>query len=162
MKVNRHVIPLPTEYREELLASTADVADKQAHEIYVSYPTFVDNLFKEMDTVAASLHHATTGIAGEGGELLDVSKKTWIYGKPLDVEHLIEELGDLRYYYQQVLNMLGLSDKDIQAANMRKLMKRYPDGVYSDKHAQQRLDKAPGSDRKFFGQQSMNSEGTAE
>jgi len=72
----------------------------------------------------------------------------------VDVAHIIEEMGDLRWYYQAMLNTLGLTDEDIQAANTVKLMKRYPSGVYSNQQAIERADKAPpepGSARSFIG-----------
>lgn len=109
------------------------------------YPAFVEALFKKLDSTEATLHHATTGMAGEGGELLDASKKAWIYGKELDVKNLIEELGDMRFYYQAALNLLGLTDDDIKADNVRKLQKRYPGGVYRDSDAIARADKAEGA-----------------
>lgn len=107
----------------------------------MTYADFVNRLFKQMDTSAASLIHATVGISGEAGELLDAAKKHWVYGKKLDLENIVEELGDLRFYYQAVLNHLDLTDEDIQNANKAKLAKRYPDSVYKDEHAIARLDK---------------------
>jgi NTP pyrophosphatase (non-canonical NTP hydrolase) len=106
------------------------------------YRTFVTNLMKTMPTPAEELHHAGTGIAGEGGEILDVTKKVWVYNKPLDVPHLIEELGDLRFYYQAMLNLLGITDDMVIAQNMQKLRVRYADGKYSDAAANARVDKA--------------------
>lgn len=114
---------------------------------YVPYPKFVDNLFKYMETPAASFHHATTGISGEAGELLDASKKVWVYGQDFAIDNVLEELGDIRYYYQQCLNMLGLLDEDIQAINIRKLTKRYPEGMYTDEYAALRLDKKENQEK---------------
>jgi NTP pyrophosphatase (non-canonical NTP hydrolase) len=105
-----------------------------------NYDEFVEGLFKDMESPAASFHHATTGLSGEAGELLDASKKVWVYNAEPNILNIIEELGDLRYYYQQCLNMLGLTDNDIKAANIHKLRRRYPKG-YTDQHAQARLDK---------------------
>lgn len=127
--------------RAELDADTSDIHSKREDNIYCSYPVFVDRLMKGMATPAEEFHHATTGMSGEAGELLDQSKKIWIYNKPMDLDHVIEELGDIRFYYQAVLNMLQLTDETIQAMNTKKLMKRYPDGVYSDNAAKQRADK---------------------
>lgn len=107
----------------------------------MTYAKFVNGLFKQMGTPASSLMHATVGISGEAGELLDAAKKHWVYGKELDRENIIEELGDLRFYYQAVLNQLDVTDEDIQNANKSKLAKRYPDSVYKDEHAIARLDK---------------------
>lgn len=145
-------IELHAQNKSEISGQTAAVRSKRQSGEWCSYPDFVENLGKPMNTAGEEAHHHTTGMAGEAGELLDITKKTWIYEKPLDVEHIIEEMGDLRWYYQSMLNMLGLTDEDIQAANTIKLLKRYPDGVYSNKAAIARADKVAGADRKFFGQ----------
>ena len=71
----------------------------------------------------------------------DRVKKHWAYGKELDQANVIEELGDLRFYYQAMLNMFGLTDEDVCAMNMDKLQKRYPTGVYRDQDAIARADK---------------------
>lgn len=109
----------------------------------------------------ASAMHAAIGCAGEGGELLDCVKKVFIYRKRWDqvdpktgqtpTENLLEELGDFRFYYQKLLNMLGVSDQDVQRVNMAKLAKRYAEGKYSDAQAQQRADKDVPAPRNFFG-----------
>jgi NTP pyrophosphatase (non-canonical NTP hydrolase) len=127
-----------------------------------TYETFVNNLMKTMATPAEELHHAGTGIAGEGGEILDATKKVWVYRKELDIMHLIEELGDLRFYYQAMLNLLGITDEQVRAQNMKKLRVRYADGKYSDAQANARADKALSADgskgdgaptaRRFMGQ----------
>lgn len=153
---------MPTKFRLDIKeplkgqveGQTLAVRAKRASGEFCSYAQFVENLGKELPTAADELHHHTTGMAGEAGELLDATKKVWIYGKPVDVEHIIEEMGDLRWYYQAMLNTLNLTDEDIQAANTVKLMKRYPSGVYSNQQAIERADKAapePGSARSFIG-----------
>lgn len=143
--MDKHHIQMNPQHETELDEKKAQMRFEQAMDRWPSYPTFVETLFKQMADVSSTLHHATTGMAGEAGELLDMSKKVWANGKPLDVEHMVEELGDLRFYYQAALNMLGLSDEHIQAHNMHKLNLRYPGGLYSDELAQKRLDKNPGA-----------------
>lgn len=46
---------------------------------------------------AAIWHHAT-GIGTEAGEVLTTAKAYSIYGRPIDRENVIEELGDLEFY----------------------------------------------------------------
>lgn len=158
---------MPTKFRLELQeplkgqieGQTLAVRAKRASGDFCSYPQFVENLGKELPRAVDEAHHHTTGMAGEAGELLDCTKKSWIYEKPLDIEHIIEEMGDLRWYYQAMLNMLGLTDEDIQAANTVKLMKRYPSGAYSNQQAIERADKAPaepGSARSFIGKREQH------
>lgn len=121
-----------------------------AHEV-PDYAEYVRVMFSQMETIGASIHHAATGLATESGELLSTSKKVWVYRQPLDVENLIEELGDLRFYYQALLNMLGINDAKIIATNMQKLLRRYPDKKFTYEHAALRLDKQGETpDRKFF------------
>jgi NTP pyrophosphatase (non-canonical NTP hydrolase) len=150
-------------FKDQISGQTAAVRSKRQSGEWCTYAQFVEKLAKGMNTSGEEAHHYSTGMAGEAGEVLDITKKTWIYEKPLDIEHIIEEMGDLRWYYQGMLNLLGLTDEDIQAANTVKLLKRYPDGVYSNQAAIDRADKAiphgagagaiPSSaPRRFFGQ----------
>lgn len=109
---------------------------------HILYSEFVDSLFKEMGTEAATAMHAAVGISGEAGELLDAVKKHWVYNKPLDFDNVAEELGDILFYMQKLCNMFGFNISGLIAANREKLEKRYPSGNYSDAQAQARADKA--------------------
>ena len=51
-------------------------------------------ILNEMSPISAHLLHMAVGISGEAGELLDAIKKNAIYGRALDVNNVIEELGD--------------------------------------------------------------------
>lgn len=117
------------------------------------YVKFVEALFKVFTFIDretgqehldfnATLMHAAIGIAGEGGELLDAAKKAWVYNKPLDRDNMVEELGDMFFYTVKAMRMLGVNLNDVIKKNQAKLAKRYPQGVYSDQHAQARLDKS--------------------
>lgn len=109
--------------------------------ILSEYADFVDSLFKEMGSEAATAMHAAVGISGEAGELIDAVKKHWVYNKPLDLENVKEELGDILFYMQKLCNMYGWSIPEVLMANKTKLEKRYPSGTYSDAQAQARADK---------------------
>ncbi len=148
-------IDIPAEQQAAIRETVQGIANRLEFGHLPAYPQFVTNLFKDGETAAIELHHATTGIAGEAGEILDLSKKVWVYEKPLDLFHLIEELGDLRFYYQAVLNMLDMTDEQIVATNMNKLAKRYASGTYSNEQANARADKAHG--RKFIGSDNIPS-----
>jgi NTP pyrophosphatase (non-canonical NTP hydrolase) len=104
------------------------------------YDMFVKQLFKG-DSRDNMLTHAALGIAGEAGELVDAIKKHVIYGKPLDLENVREEIGDIRFYIEALCNILDLHDQTIIQANMNKLAKRYKDLTYSSTSAIQRADK---------------------
>lgn len=96
---------------------------------------------QELTAGQAHLLHMAVGVAGEAGELLDAIKKHCIYQKPLDLENVIEELGDLEFYMQGIRQQLMISRDDVIDANINKLTKRYPNGSYSNQDAQERKDK---------------------
>lgn len=115
-----------------------------------TYSGFVGNLVKSPEEIVADLvkkphnaHllHMALGVAGEAGELADALKKVAIYGKEIDRENVVEELGDLRFYMQGIMNDLGITEAEVIQHNTTKLSKRYSEGKYSNKQAQERADK---------------------
>lgn len=88
----------------------------------------------------ADMWHAATGIVGESGELIDAIKKHVIYNKELNMKNVIEELGDMEFYMEQLRQRLNITREETIQANLDKLNIRYADG-YSDKAAQARADK---------------------
>lgn len=89
----------------------------------------------------------TIAMSTTAGRLLDLAKKGWVYGKPLDdnAERAIRyELMRLERMMEQLLDMVGVRRPDVLRANQTKLGKRYPRGVYTDQAAQVRADKADG------------------
>lgn len=98
-------------------------------------------IVKEMSPSKAHCLHMAVGIAGEAGELLDAVKKHVIYNKPLDMENVMEELGDIEFYMHGLRNMIGMSRDETLNHNLNKLQQRYAEGKYSDKQAQNRADK---------------------
>ena len=93
----------------------------------------------------AHLLHMAIGISGEAGELLDAIKKYVIYNKELDVENVVEELGDLEFYIEGLRQGVNLDREHTLEKNIDKLARgpksRYKGGKYSDKAAQERADK---------------------
>lgn len=119
-------------------------AELNTDEVKSAYLQFVRSLFKYMGgdenfNVMSKLH-AAVGISGEAGELLDAVKKVWIYNKPENRVHLIEECGDILFYMTALMDMMQVSMTDLMCTNMIKLNKRYPSG-YTDQAAQDRADK---------------------
>ena len=99
-----------------------------------------EQMIKEITPEEAHLLHMAVGVAGEAGELLDAIKKQVIYRKPLDIENVVEEIGDLFFYIQGILNSLIIDPDLCKLHNMRKLKRRY-DAVYSNQAAIERADK---------------------
>ena len=85
--------------------------------------------------------HMILGIAGESGELVDAIKKYVIYRKPIDIGHVIEEMGDLEFYLEGLRQSLWIDRDDVLNANIKKLKTRHGDFKYSDQAAINRADK---------------------
>jgi len=89
----------------------------------------------------AHLLHMTLGISGEAGELIDAVKRMAIYGKELDMKNVVEDLGDLEFFLQGLRAGLGISRSETLRANMEKLSKRYPAGIFTNTDTIARADK---------------------
>lgn len=75
-----------------------------------------------------TLDMCAMGVAGEGGEVVDMLKKVRFQGHEFDPEHFIKELGDVMYYVAVAAHTVGASLSDVMEANVKKLRKRYPEG----------------------------------
>lgn len=98
------------------------------------YPEFVDALFAKRNQGVEGAMHAAVGLAGEAGELLDAVKKTWVYGKRLDRDNAIEELGDLEFYAEALRANLGISLHELRLAGEKAVSPLYdmaPDPLLS-------------------------------
>ena len=120
-----------------------------SHKNLEKFPIHVHKLCKrgidikaQMSEPGAHLVHMALGVAGESGELVDAVKKYAIYQKELDVENILEELGDLLFYIQGIANRFGVTLDSFAERNIQKLEVRYAAGTYSDAAAQKRADKA--------------------
>ena len=101
-----------------------------------------DQIIKELTPGGADLLHMAVGVSGEAGELLDAVKKKTIYNKPLDIENVIEELGDLEFYMEGIRQILCITREQCLEHNIAKLSKRYAAGKFSNEQAAARADKA--------------------
>ena len=101
-----------------------------------------DQIICELTAGKADALHMAIGISGEAGELLDAIKKWAIYGKPIDMQNVIEELGDLEFYMEGLRQALLIARQDTIDQNMAKLSVRYASGGYSNAEAISRNDKA--------------------
>lgn len=101
----------------------------------------------ELTPLQAHLWHMATGVAGEAGELLDAVKKHVVYQKLLDLDNVIEELGDLEFFMEGLRDALGIQREVTLAHNMNKLSKRYASGSFSNTEAQNRADKLTTTDK---------------
>ncbi len=83
------------------------------------------------------------GLCGESGEVADLIKKSSFHGNRLNKNKVIEELGDVRYYLELMCITLGVSLKEVEALNVTKRKKRYPEG-FSTKASIERKDVIEG------------------
>ncbi len=135
-----HTIPLPAELDQEISKRASD----EMNAIWLdSFDEFVANLFKQYDDVALTLHHATTGVATEAGELLSISKAAWIYGRAIDHTNVVEEVFDVLFYIQAIMNLYQLDRSQVLSYGIAKLRARYPEG-FNELDANRRRDKAAG------------------
>ena len=100
-----------------------------------------DNILKTLTPQDCHILHMAVGVSGESGELLDCIKKHVIYRKPLDMDNLIEELGDLEFYMEGLRQTFDITREQCLDANNIKLGTRYEGLKYSDTAAQIRADK---------------------
>lgn len=98
-------------------------------------------IYDEITPAKLHLWHMATGVAGEAGELLDAVKKHVVYNQPLDIENIVEELGDIQFYLAGIRSAINVMEETILHHNNRKLAKRYADGNYSNDAAKNRADK---------------------
>ena len=117
------------------------------NKLELDHSMMVESLAKEgadiIDSLtpqAAHLWHMASALCGEAGELFDAVKKSVIYEKELDVENVIEELGDIEFYLEGLRASLEITRLQTLACNILKLDRRYGE-EYSDEAAQERADK---------------------
>lgn len=73
------------------------------------------------------------GIHGESGEISDIFKKHYNQGHGLDLDHVVEEIGDTMFYMVNLCNILEINMNDVLQQNIDKLLRRYPDGFESER-----------------------------
>jgi NTP pyrophosphatase (non-canonical NTP hydrolase) len=76
---------------------------------------------------AMRLDNAARGLAGDAGEVSSAVMKFIEYGRPLDVNNVVEEVGDCLWRLAQICATIGVPLEECMEANLRKLQARYPD-----------------------------------
>jgi len=115
--------------------------DKQFDEMTLALAKNGQDIINDLTPEKADLLHMAVGVSGEAGELLDAVKKAVIYNKEMDLENVIEELGDLEFYMSKIRQIVGITREEILKHNIDKLSIRYAKGKYSNDQAQERADK---------------------
>ena len=79
--------------------------------------------------------HAALLITSEAGEVASEIKRHFAYGKPLDLQAVTLELGDLAWGMALLIKTIGLSFEEVFELNIRKLEARFPELTYKAEHA---------------------------
>ena len=79
------------------------------------------------------LVNGVMGLNGEAGECIDIVKKCEFQGHDLDINKLVDELGDVLWYIAEICEGLGISMSDVAELNIEKLKERYPNGFESER-----------------------------
>ena len=74
--------------------------------------------------------HASLGIGGEAGEVLDHVKKAAFSNRSLDHDHLVAEVGDLMWYLNLLVASPGTTWGHVLSVNVAKLETRYKGGKF--------------------------------
>ena len=84
---------------------------------------------------------ACLGLAAESGEFIEIPKKIFFQGKPLNEEnlfHMKRELGDIMWYWINACRALNLDPNEVIEENVNKLKARYPGGEFAVHHSENR------------------------
>lgn len=98
------------------------------------------DILGQMTPQKANLMHIAHQFADEAGEIVSAIKKHTCYNQELDVNNLVEEIGDLQFAIEALCQAINRSPGFCMAVNIEKLTKRYG-GFYSDQAAKDRADK---------------------
>lgn len=99
------------------------------------------DVLRDLTPESANLLHLASALCGEAGELYDPIKKTAIYGKPLDLTNIREELGDIEFYLEGIRSALRITREETLQANIDKLSVRYAQKKFTNEDAINRADK---------------------
>jgi NTP pyrophosphatase (non-canonical NTP hydrolase) len=86
-----------------------------------------DLIATRLTTPRIRLLHGAMGLCTEAGEIQDLLKRTFFYGKTFDPINLQEELGDALWYIALLCNAMNWSLEQIMQQNIAKLQARYPE-----------------------------------
>lgn len=85
------------------------------------------------------------GLAHSACKILDVAKRSWVYGEEVNKLAVKDALMRYREYHLRAIREAGMKLEDIRHKNMWKLVlgpnARFPDAAYTDQAAQERADK---------------------
>lgn len=87
------------------------------------------------------IQHMLFGMMTELGELVDSYKKHYAYGKKLDMVNVMEEMGDIMWYWAGLCTITGINPEYALTVNIQKLKARYPEKFTEDSALNRDLEK---------------------
>lgn len=79
-----------------------------------------------------NINHMMLGLITETGEIADLHKKFFAYGKTFELNKMALELGDLMWYIACLAKYYNLDLNNVAEANINKLKLRFPDAFKAD------------------------------
>lgn len=71
---------------------------------------------------------AALGLTGEAGEVAELVKKDIFHGKTPERDRMVEELGDVLFYWVRLTQEYGITFREVMRYNKEKLEKRRAEG----------------------------------
>lgn len=91
-----------------------------------------DVLSKLDDPKIIDILHGVLGMYTEAGELIEAIRNHLFKGEELDLVNLSEEVGDCFWYSALIAKNTNKTFEQIQMTNIKKLMKRFPNGFTNE------------------------------
>lgn len=86
------------------------------------------------------IENGVMGLCGESGEVIDILKKHKFQGHELNLDKMVDELGDVLWYIAITAEGLGVDLETIMRLNIEKLMNRYPEGFSAERSINRKED----------------------
>ncbi|MCF0227778.1 MAG: nucleoside triphosphate pyrophosphohydrolase family protein [Malacoplasma sp.] len=81
--------------------------------------------FCKKEVKNSKLEVMALGLAGESGEVCDIVKKAYRDNKPIDLPHIMEEIGDVCWYVANLCSHFNVDMEYMLSKNVEKLTARY-------------------------------------
>jgi len=92
-----------------------------------SYQKLAARTLPRLSSEQEDIQHMLFGMMTELGELVDSYKKHYAYGKELDMVNVMEEMGDIMWYWAGLCSITGINSSFTLKSNIDKLIARYPE-----------------------------------
>lgn len=101
----------------------------------------LEDLDENTNVNIARFSTACDGLSSESGELMEIKKKVFYQGKPLNNDtlvHIQKELGDILWYWVNACASINTDPYKIIEMNIEKLKSRYPGGNFDVYYSENR------------------------